>query len=314
MRILPFLCALILTAGCGSTPVRETPAAAPPPSNPGDAEPEMPAQETPVAFIEDQPVTWRAVVDHAMAGRGKELIDKYILWKLRRDKLDELAITNSKDDLRKRAQLLVDAVRASAGPEALKKKLEELKLTEAAYVEKFASNGEFDEHVRNEKAVAYTLVTEASIEIDTVAFTNDEEAGAFLALAGRTSFGEAAERLATTPNVQGRVAHWPRYRFARGIAPDAIAASPDLERKLFTMKKGQTTGVERTSKGILVVIHIVETHAANPAPYASVADRVLAEVLRQPPSEDQIRLWIERLFKSKRIRYEDRYTPGNQGR
>ena len=69
-----------------------------------------------------------------------------------------------------------------------------------------------------------------------MAFTNDQEAAAFLALAGRTSFGEAAERLAATPNVQGRVAHWPRYRFARGIAPDAIAASPDLERKLFTMK------------------------------------------------------------------------------
>jgi hypothetical protein len=117
-----------------------------------------------------------------------------------------------------------------------------------------------------------------------------------------------------TPNLQGKAAHWPRHRFPRGLAPDAIAASPELERKLFAMNKGQTTGVERAGGGILVIINVVDAHPADPAPYAKIADRVMADVLRQPPSPEQIRLWIERLPQSKRIRYEDRYTPGNKGR
>jgi len=313
MRILPFLCALILAAGCGAPPSREMPAG-PPPSNPGDAAPEDSSQDKPVAFIDDQPVMWRAVVDHAMASRGKDLIEKYILWKLRRDRLEELGIRNTPEHLRRRAQAWIDAVRKQAGEEEFKKKLDEMKMTEAGYVERFIANPEFDEHVRNEKAVAYTLLTEASIEIDTVAFTDEKEAAAFTLLAGRTSFGEAAERLQSTPNVQGRVAYWPRYRFARGVAPDAIAASPELEKKLFAMKKGHTTGVERTNKNILVVVHVVNTYDASPAPYAAIAEQVMAEVLRVPPSEEQVLHWIERIFKSKRIRYEDRYTPGNQGR
>jgi hypothetical protein len=249
-----------------------------------------------------------------MATRGKELIEQYILAKLRRDRVQELGIRNTPDELKKRAQVGLDAERRRAGPEQWQKWLDAQKLTEEQVVDRLAKNANFDEVVKAEKAVAYSLLTEASIEIDTVAFTEEAEAAAFTAMAGRTSFGEAAERLATTPNLQGKVAHWPRYRFASGLAPDAIADSVELEQKLFTMKKGQTTGVERTSKNILVVIYIVETYPAAPAAYAAIADKVLAEILRQPPSKDQIRLWIDRLLKSKRIRYEDRYTPGNQGR
>jgi hypothetical protein len=313
MRILPFLCALILTAGCAGPNRRENPAA-PPPSNPGDAPPDVGQDNPVVAFIDEEPVYWRAVVDHSMATRGKELIEQYILAKLRRDRVQELGIKNTPDELKRRAKVGLDAERRRAGPEQFQKWLDAQKLTEDQVVDRLAGNPNFDEIVKAEKAVAYSLLTEASIEIDTVAFTEEQEAAAFTAMAGRTSFGEAAERLATTPNLQGKVAHWPRYRFAVGLAPDAIADSVELEQKLFTMKKGQTTGVERTSKNILVVIYIVETYPAAPAAYPAIADKVLAEILRQPPSKDQIRLWLDRLLKSKRIRYEDRNTPGNQGR
>lgn len=286
----------------------------PPPVNPGELEQEKPAQEDPiVAFIDDQPVTYRTVVEHSMTHRGRELIDKYILWKVRRDRLEELGIKNTTDDLRKRAQVVVAAWRKQIGDDQFAKYLESRKLTEAAYVETFVGNSEFDEHVRNEKAVVYAMLTETAIEIDTVAFTNQEEAGTFSILANRTSFGEAVERLQTTTSTRGQVGYWPRHRFPKGLAPDVLAAAPELEQKLFAMKKGQVSGVE-SAKNMYLVFHVVDLHLARTAPYAEMADKVAAEVIRQPPSKDQTALWMERLFKSKRIRYEDRYTPRNQGR
>ncbi|HEY3225963.1 MAG TPA: peptidylprolyl isomerase [Planctomycetota bacterium] len=313
MRLLPALPALLLAAACAAPGPRETPAAPPPNifDPPASADPQ---DDAVVAFIDEQPVRWRDVVDRAMSARGKELIDQYILWKLRRERIQELGIRNTPEELRNRAKVGLEAKRAQVGDEDLKKWLAAQKLTEAEVIERLAQNPEFDESVKNEKAAAYTMLTEASIEIDAIAFTDPQEAASFATLVGRLSFGEAAERLAMTPNLQGKAAHWPRHRFPRGLAPDAIAASPELERKLFAMNKGQTTGVERAGGGILVIINVVDAHPADPAPYAKIADRVMADVLRQPPSPEQIRLWIERLPQSKRIRYEDRYTPGNKGR
>ena len=314
MRVPFLLAVLLLSAGCGATTPKAEPAA-PPPLNPGDAAPETPPQDAPpVAYIDDQPVTWKAVVDHAMTSRGRELIDKYILWKLRQDRLEELQVRNTPDDLRRRAQLWIDAMEKQVGAEGIQKKLDEMKMTKKDWVERFMASAEFDEHVRSEKAVVYTMLTDASIEIDTVAFTDAQQAEDFAVLAGRTSFVEATERLQSATAVKGRVAYWPRHRFPRGLAPDVIAANPELERKLFTLKKGQTTGVETTAKNILLVIHVVGTHPASTGSYKDNAEKVMAEILRQPPSEEQIRLWMDRLFKSKRIRYEDRYSPGNQGR
>jgi hypothetical protein len=312
MRIL--LCAALLAAGCGAPPVREEPAKPPPPPpmNSGDTAP--PQDDVPVAFIDKEPVMLREVVDHSMAARGKELIDKYILWKLRRDRLEELGVKNTPEDLRRRAQLIIAAQRKTSGEEQFQKYLEARKLTEAAYLEAFIANAEFDEHVRTEKAVAYAMLTEASIEIDTVAFTETQEAAAFAVLANRLSFSQAIERLQTAPDLKGKVGYWPRHRFPQGLAPEVIAAAPELEKKLFKMSKGQTSGAETAKNNIIVVCNIVNTHPASQASYASMADKVMAELLRQPPGQDQIALWMERLLKSRNIRYEPRYTPRNQGR
>jgi hypothetical protein len=267
-----------------------------------------------VAFIDNQPVTWQEVAEFSMSSRGKELIDKYILWKLRQQKLDELGVKNTPEELRRRAQLYVDALEQQMGEASFKKALEETKTTKASRVQTLAAAAEFDELLRTEKAVVAALLTEPSVEIDTVAFTDSQEASQFAVLAGRTSFSGAVERLQAGAGVKGKVGYWPRHRFPKGLAPDAIAASPELEQKLFTMKKGQTTGVETAKNNILVVIHIVDVHAADPTPYAKMADRVSAEVLRQPPGPERINLWMERLFKSRNIRYEDRNSPRNQGR
>jgi hypothetical protein len=310
MKTVPHLFLILLLYGCGSQAVRETPSK-PPPENPGDLEPQ---DRPPVAFIDNRPVTWQEVVDHSMSARGRELIEKYILWKLRKEKLDELGIGNTREDLRRRAQLYVDALENQMGEAAFKKALEESKMTKASRVESLAANPEFDELLRTEKGVVTSLLTEASIEIDTVAFTDNQEAAQFAVGAARTSFGHAVERLQSASNSVGKIGYWPRHRFPRGLAPDAIAAAPALERKLFGMKKGQTTGVESAKGNILVVVHVVDVHPPDATPYANMADRVMAELLRNPPGSDRITLWMERLFKSRNIRYEDRYTPRNQDR
>jgi hypothetical protein len=316
MKLLPLIFAAILASGCGSRPLREEPAKPPPPpSNPGDEPVDTGSEDDiPVAFIDKEPVMYREVVDHSMSARGKELIDKYILWKLRRDRLEELGIKNSQEDLRRRAELIITAQRKTSGEEQFKKYLEARKLTEAAYVDAFVANAEFDEHVRTEKAVAYAMLTEAAIEIDTVAFTETQEAATFSVLANRTSFSQAVERLQAAPDLKGKVGYWPRHRFPQGLAPEVIAAAPELEKKLFAMSKGQTSAPETAKNNIIVVVHLVNTYPATKTTYAAVADKVMAELLRQPPGQDQIALWMERLLKSRNIRYEPRYTPRNQGR
>ncbi|HEU4338683.1 MAG TPA: hypothetical protein VFS19_01330, partial [Planctomycetota bacterium] len=129
MRIVPIVSALVFFSGCGAPPLREEPAK-PPPPNHGDAIPEPPPpQDDIVAFIDKEPVRLREVVDHSMASRGKELIDKYILWKLRRDRLEELGIRNTPDELRRRAEVMVSAYRKSAGEEKFKKDLAARKLS-----------------------------------------------------------------------------------------------------------------------------------------------------------------------------------------
>jgi len=314
MRFIPLVSALIFFSGCGAPPLREEPAK-PPPPNHGDAIPDAPPpQDDIVAFIDKEPVRLREVIDHAMAARGKELIDKYILWKLRKDKIEELGIVNTPEDLRKRAELIVSAYRKKVGEEQFKKDIAARGMTESAYLDTFVKNAEFDEHVKTEKAVTFALLTEPSIEIDTVAFTDQSEATAFTLLCGKVTFPVAVERLQTAPDVRGKVGYWPRHRFPQGLAPDVIASSPELEKKLFAMKKGQTSGVE-TAKNMLVVIYIVETHPGVATSFASMHDRIVAEILRQPPSNDQLALWLDRLFKAKRITYhEDRNSPRNQGR
>jgi hypothetical protein len=311
MKLLPLLA--LLLAACGAPPSREFPAA-PPPDNAFDPEGRPdPGEDAIVAFVDGEPVRWRVVADRAMATRGKELIDQYIRWKLRQDRIRDLGIANTADELRGRARAILDVFRKQAGEAELTKRLDEQKVTEAEYIERFVTNPEFDDHVKSEKAVAYSRLTEASIEIETAAFTEREDAEMFAAFAAKMPFGQAAEKLFEIKS-KGKVAQWPRYRFPRGLAPDSIADTPALEQKLFGMQKGETTRVEQTAGGILVVILVADVFPADPAPYAKAAGRVFAEVLRQPPSEAQMRLWVDRLFKSKRIQYEDRYTPGNKGR
>ena len=69
--------------------------------------------------------------------------------------------------------------------------------------------------------------------------------------------GEAVERLQTTTSTKGQVGYWPRHRFPKGLAPDVLAAAPELEQKLFAMKKGQVSGVE-SAKNMFLVFHVVD--------------------------------------------------------
>ena len=314
---LTLVFALILSAGCASQSDRAIPAQ-PPPINTGDEskEPAPVSQDDqkPVALIDKEPVTWRMVVDHAMATRGKELIDKYISWKLRTDKLDALGIRNTPDELRRRAQVWIESTEKEMGAAAFEKMLDQLKTTREERAKMLSESPEFDDLLRTEKAVVFAFYTEAAIEIDTVAFTDRDEATTFATQANKTSFSQAADSLKTGGALRGKVGFWPRHRFSKGLAPDVIAAAPDLEKKLFDLKKGETLGPETAKNNIIVVVNVVERHAAANTPYSGLADRVIAEILRQPPGTDRISAWLDRLTKSRSVTYEDRYSPRNQGR
>lgn len=306
MRLLVIL--PVALAACASP---RPPSAVPGPATTEQVIPAGPqtGDEHIVALLDGQPVTWRQVAEHAMEAGSRRLIDEYIYWKLRRNKIRELGITSTPEELRARAGLIVEQARKAQGDEKVQEALKREGLTEQQYVARFAEDPLFAERLAVEKAFVYTLLSEPTVEVDTIAFVDDEDAGAFAAeVRDGTPFARAAEAL---PRVQtrNRVAQWPRRRLARRFAPSTIA---HLEEKLFSMKEGETTGVERTPNNLAIVAHIAKVHPASSAPYAQVRGEIMEEVLHSPPGEEQITMWMDRLFRGSKIHYEDRGSKGNK--
>jgi len=287
----------LLTAGCASRPDL-------PPDLTGEtAQTEVPAGPTGqdrrvVAFVNGEPVTWRQVADRAMTLSGRDLIDQYIAAKLREDVLRRNAIANTPDDLRARAEAIVAAARRTQGDERVNAALREQGLTEAQYVQRFVDDPLFAERLLTEKAVVFTLLSEPTIDVEFVAGADEKEVERFVAAvdAGAT-FAKAAE--------SARGLRVSRQRLARGFLHAQMA---HLEDALFRLKDGERTGLERTLSNVAVVARVQRAHAADPRPYAETRDVVLAEILRSPPGEEQIKMWTERLFRGSKIHYEDRYS------
>ncbi|MBI4563128.1 MAG: hypothetical protein HY716_00340 [Planctomycetes bacterium] len=301
MRSLLALAAVV-AVGCGPTPLRPAPESVPPSRRE--------AEDRIVAFMDETPIHWRDVVRHAYQTHRKLLIDQYIAWKLRDNRARDLGLRNTPEELEARARAHVQMIRRLQGEETIRRQLSESRLTEEAYVEHLAARTDFSDRLISEKLFFHTVLAEASIEIDTFAFADENDARAFAELASRHSFDEAQEHLRRSTD-RGPSAQWPRYRFSRGLAPDAIADAPGLEERLLEMKAGETTGVQKTASHLAIVIHVVNVHPPSSASGSELGKRVLAEVLRQPPSDAQLGRWMQRLFKGRTIRYEDRDTQGN---
>lgn len=306
MRILPASLLAIL-ASCGAPP-RENPTG-PPPANVHDQEPRPGGRDGEiVAFVNGRPVTWADVTTHAMSTQGKSLIDEYIVWKLRTDRIRDLGLTNTPEELLARAKAIFQNILREFGEEAVLKDLKARNLTEEAYLQQFVQNPQFGERLLLEKLWAYTLLTEETREIRTVAFVEEQDATTFAGWAKADGFEKAAEKLASATTVS-RTAQWPAYRIAPGLVPDSLAGVDWVEARLQHMKKGETTGVETLPSGLRVVIHVYDVYPGRPAPYGELRQQVMAEILLRPPSETQRKLLLSRLFRQSQIQYEERYVP-----
>src|SRR2546425_1183860 len=84
-------------AGARSPPIVEVPHGSPTLAPP-TASPSMSDDEV-VAFLNGRPITRREVADRALAVDGKNLIDQFIRWRVRGDRVKELGIVNTDDEL-----------------------------------------------------------------------------------------------------------------------------------------------------------------------------------------------------------------------
>ncbi len=298
MRLVPLILALALSA-CASKPKL-------PDTGPGGTgQLPIPAasdasDDRVVAFIDGRPILWRDVTEHAMTAGGKQLIDEYIRWKLRHDVSRKLGVANTPDEIRARAKSIVEFARKSQGDAKVDAALKERGLTEAQYVETFVADPLFGERLIVEKTFTYALLTLPSIEIDTVSFTDEGEAREFVERVRDTKDFDDASR-----TVRGSLRLWPRRRMARGYFPATLA---HLEERLLAMAAGDVTGVERTPGNAVVVLRVAAKHEASTATYDALRGTVMEELLRSPPGEEQIKTWLDRLFRGSKIQYEDRYT------
>jgi hypothetical protein len=262
-----------------------------------------------VAFLNGEPITWGQVTERAMNLGGRDLIDQYIYARLRDDIVRRNGIANTPDDLRARAQAIVDNAKRAQGEERVKALLRQEGVTEAQYVQRFVDDPLFAERLLTEKAYLFTLFCEATIEVEFVGFTDEKDAEKFLAeLAGGAPFAKAAE--STQPSsTASRILRFPRRRLARGFLPAQIA---HLEDRLFRMKDGERTDLERTSQNLALVARVAKVHPPDGRPYASQRESIVEEILRSPPNDEQVKQWMDRLFRGSKIHYEDRYSARDQ--
>jgi len=297
-RILLLAAPLLLLAACETAPV--TPATAPNPPPPDVMN--LPDDDI-VAVLNGKPVMRREVTERAMAAEPKRLIDDFIKWRVRVDRVREVGIENTPDEISARAHAILDDFRRANGEEALKKQLAETGLTEAQYVDKFARTAEFAERVAVEKAIVYDLIVEGSVEFDAAAFTTEEHAQAFHAkVKAGGDFDEVVKQMQAE---QLKVGRWRRMRVSKELAIEPLQASDWILKHLLELKDGQLSGVEQTVNKYCLVLRCAKAHAPRPgAKFADVRKEVLDEILLSRIQEQQITAWSARLLKSAKVEYK----------
>lgn len=305
----PVLAALLLAACAAPRPpiveVRPAPTPSPAPS-PAPVRPSM-ADDEIVALVNGRPLTSREVTDRAMAADGRSLIDQYIRWKLRSDRVASLGIVNSEEELKARARVILDGFRLGEGEEAYKRQLADAGMTEEEYIRRFSATPEFSDRLAIEKAFAYDLIVEGSAVFDAMAFKTEEEAQSFLRLVqAGANFDDAAT---VTEQRSRAAARWPRYRVSRTLTIEALQKSDWIVKTLFGMKPGEVSGIEQAASGFHLVLRCVSVEPPAPGSYDRHRGRATEEALLGRATDDQLRAWVDLLVRGCKIEYKERFLP-----
>jgi hypothetical protein len=294
-RLIPLLAALV---ACSSDPASTS---TPPPIGMS-----LPDDEI-VALIDGKPVLLHDVAAHAMAADGKKLIDDYIKWKIKDDRVREFGITNTPDEIQARAKAMITSFRRDNGDGKLTEELAKLHLTEEQYINRFATSPEMGPRLAAEKAIVYEMLVEGCVEFETAAFVDEKEALALQSkLRNGADFDVLMKDLRETRIQVGR---WPRMRVSREVTLPVLAATDWLIKHLFELKDGQVSDIERTPNNYCIVFHCLRNLAPRTATYAELRAEVTEEVMLGRIGEPLVAAWEARLLKRAKIKYMEKYLP-----
>lgn len=295
---LGLLAPALALAACSSAPRRE-PAVESLPSRPSAS---TDRGEEIVALVDGKPVTARAVADRLLELDPKAAVDQYVRWKVIEDRRAELGIRHAPDELRRRAEAYAGQLRRQAGEAGFRAKLASEGTTEEAYVAQLAGSRFLEQALTLDKIVRYQSLLEDALEIDRMAFVEEEEARKFAVAARAKGFDAAADELLKGGR-SPRYGRLPRETFA----PSSPPASPVLDawvvEALLKMKPGEITGVETSRSNLYYVVRLAAFRPGRKAAYGEVRGEVLEAVLRDPPQEAEYRAWIDRAFSRTKVEY-----------
>jgi len=298
IRIAATLC--LLLSACSTTTAKTKERRRP-------AKPESDAKSPRiVAFLDGNPITWIEVSEKLIDLDLRRCVDLYLRWKI----LDTLKarhqVSNTPQELRRRADAFILHYQERNGEEKFRRQLKKSGFTKDSYRDFMASNRLFQEKLILEKLLRFTHMREGWIEIDRMVFVDASDARTFLEAAKKKGFQKAADEVA--PN-RGRITRRPRESFCRALPPRDLDAKT-LDR-LFSMARGEMTDVIQSATGFAFVFQVRKKTAPQKGTYRTLQDRIFNWIVEDPPAEQELVAWIGLKLKRSRIEYADRNSKGN---
>jgi hypothetical protein len=279
-------------AGCASSPPRESPLPPPPPR--ADRSEEI------VLLYNGEPVTWGAVAGKLLELNLRGSVDHYLRWRVVEDRRRQLGVANAPEDLRRRAEAVVRDARRQMTEDRFQTQLRSGGTTESEYVARLAASRELDETLTREKILRYLEISEETLEIDRMVFSDEGDARRFAEACRDGGFDRAAEAVAG-PALQGRAVRRPREVFPRSAPPHEPVLDPWIVEALASLRPGQTTGAEASRSGLFYVVRLHERRPGKKAAYSDVREEVMESVLRDPPRPEAYEGWIARELARNRV-------------
>jgi hypothetical protein len=278
-----------------------------PPKDPGPIGMNLPDDEV-VAILNGKPILRREVTDRAMDLEGRRLIESYVRWRIRNDRIRALGIDVTAEDLTARAKAYPANARRDGNEENIKQELAKLRMeTEDDYVRWLVSERHFPERVAVERALVYDLLTEGCVEFDAVAFVDERHATAFQSKLKNGADLNGLVKDLRAANVQ--VGRWPRMCASRTVAVPVLVNDEWLLKHLLELQDGAISDVERTSSGYLLVFRCLKVHPPGKGSYAERRAEVEALTLRALVQDPQLEAWHSKLSKGMQVSIMDKYQP-----